>query len=88
MAEEQPLGETQRLRAGKQQLLGLLALLIDLLGGQGHGTGLGWKGRRTGGAVRGAAPSLPSFYLRPARPGQADFSGEGGRAVPRTDYPG
>ena len=36
VAEEQGLGEAERLRAGEEQLLGLLLLLLDLGGGECH----------------------------------------------------
>ena len=36
LAQEQPLGEAQRVLLGEEQFLGLLALLIDLRGSEGH----------------------------------------------------
>ena len=59
VAEEQALGEAERLRAGEQQFLGLLVLLVDLRGGQGHGTGLGGReGERGAPSGRGHFPQF------------------------------
>src|SRR5262249_9737369 len=51
--KEQALGEAERLRAGEEQLLGLLLLLLDLCGGQAH-----W-------APRGLGESTPPPFYPP-----------------------
>src|SRR4029079_7998075 len=63
VAEEQPLGEAERLRAGEEQFLGLLFLLLDLCGGERYDDSP-WTGRDLG---QSWADILPTSFILPSR---------------------